>query len=803
MKTKNLILYLVLLIGSLLLAACQKGNAPVSSGAASATNHEPIDSSDDIHQPSLRISEAMPSNKDYIFDEDGDSSDWLELVNLGDKPVSLNDYWLSLKDSSVAWHLPEIVLNKGERFLIFCSEKNRERHSSFTLPKSGETIILTSSSGQSVDEVFYPPMESNSSICFISDQEQPLEEGVITFQPSPGFPNSDSGYESFLSQVEHAGELVINEAVFYNQSFPERPGQYYDWVELKNNSDHTVSLHDYYISDQIDQLQKTQLPEIVLEPGELFLVYCSGNQELSSGNFFHTCFALKPDDQIYLSDARGNLSDKLFLHGLPLYGSIGRLDGQSGPWYFETPSPNKPNQNGFRSLSGSPHSSVEQGVYHISEPLSVELIGEGNIFYTLNGSVPDQSDYQYDGPILVSKSTVIRAVCQEDHKLVSPISTFSYIINEEDTLPVTSLICDPNEMFGASGVYNASRGLNVKKDASVAFFDNNGGGFAADCSVELHGAHSRTAFKKKSFELKFSSRYGGDVKYDLFGDGIRTRFSTLLLRGGSSSNLDTVKDCFASKLMLEYSPWLYPQNLRYTSVYINGQYFGIYAWREGYSEQYFSDHTGMPEEGISMVRGPVSGGSLLDLLNYGSTHSLSSEKEFNRFADQFDLNSLAGWMAIQSYYNNLDINGNIRYVKLSETSKWQLITYDLDYSCLTSTTGWDTVLASYQLGPVCKSLLQNNSFRELLLKNCAEFYSNGFTTERILSLYEEMLLPLDDDSVKKDCFRWGDDFDKWAKYKNAMREHLGDPRMVDWLAGLKSLTKASNEQMHSFFPEYY
>ena len=49
-------------------------------------------------QDALRISEAMPSNGVTLFDEDGDSSDWVELVNTSADPVSLENCWLSDKE---------------------------------------------------------------------------------------------------------------------------------------------------------------------------------------------------------------------------------------------------------------------------------------------------------------------------------------------------------------------------------------------------------------------------------------------------------------------------------------------------------------------------------------------------------------------------------------------------------------------------------------------------------------------------------------------------------------------------------
>ena len=95
--TNNRICLSVLLAAAvLLLTACQKANDTAAENAdlRAAENKSTSSLNPNNEQPanSLRVSEAMPSNKDCVFDEDGQSSDWVELTNLGEKSVSLRDY---------------------------------------------------------------------------------------------------------------------------------------------------------------------------------------------------------------------------------------------------------------------------------------------------------------------------------------------------------------------------------------------------------------------------------------------------------------------------------------------------------------------------------------------------------------------------------------------------------------------------------------------------------------------------------------------------------------------------------------
>ena len=768
---------------------------------------QPSPDPDAVLKASLRISEAMPSNQGMLLDEDGDSSDWLELKNIGPEPVSLKGCWLSDRKSRLTmWQFPDCQIESGGYVLVFCSGKNRtesEYHTDFSLSKNGGWIVLSSPSGKVLDAVEYEKTEKNRAIVFLDQDGLSCVPAMATRMATPGFSNSEEGYESFLADSDVHGALVINEAVTYNDSFPDLYGNTFDWVELKNTSSFSVSLDDYWISDDADNLQKCRLPSVTLAPGELSVVFCIGDSTAARLPVNSVRMGITGGEGLFLTERTGELSDRVFLYDVPLGGSIGRLDGKVGFWYSAEPSPGQPNRIGFRTVSAPPSASVSQGVYNSSDSFEVELLGDGNIYYTLDGSVPTVSSKRYTEPISVTANTVIRAVCDSENRLISEPRSFSYIVNQNDSLPVTSLVCDPVQMFGYGGVYTAARNLHVKQDADVSFFEPDGGSFQAGCSVELHGAHSRLAYQKKSFELKFASRYGGNLSYDLFGNGFVTEFRSLLLRGGSSVSLDTVRDSFASELMYQVCPEVFPQAVRYTAVYINGKYYGIYAWREAYSEQYFADHAGARPDEVIMLRAPLGAGELLDVLNFALTHHLGTKPEYDYVAEYLDLDSLASWMAIQAYFDNQDINGNIRYVKLSENGKWKLIAYDLDYSCLNDLPSWNTVLNTYQLGPVCRSLLNNTEFQELLLRKCAEFIANGFTAENIQALYDSMLQPLDDQTVQKDCACWGEDFAKWTRYRQAMRDHLSEYRTEQWLAGLQAITRTSNEQMARFFPDYW
>jgi len=72
----------------------------------------------------VSISEVCPSNIDVILDEEGDSSDWIELWNHGATTVDLRGWCLSDdRDQPRKWGLPDTTLFPNERLLIWASGK--------------------------------------------------------------------------------------------------------------------------------------------------------------------------------------------------------------------------------------------------------------------------------------------------------------------------------------------------------------------------------------------------------------------------------------------------------------------------------------------------------------------------------------------------------------------------------------------------------------------------------------------------------------------------------------------------------
>ena len=374
----------ILLCVSLLLSACggqttgEAGTtAPPVGRETAAVNPQPAEPEPTAQTPepepienSVVLSELMAVNRSCLPDADGEFSDWIELRNDGEESQELGGFWLS--DDSLTWNkwqFPAVTLAPGERLLVFCSGKegrDGELHASFSLSGDGETLTLYSPAGQLLWERSFPALEADQSVCWDG------EETHLTRQATPGFDNSEAGYESFAAARDVHGALVINEAVLYNEDYAFHCGDFFDWVELRNSSDEPVRLSDYALSDDKNDRMKFPLPDKTLEPGGLFLVFC-GKTEGDTA-FCHAPFALSAvGESLYLTGPGGELSDYLGVYDLPFGASIGRSEDGAGFFLFGRRTPGLPNGAGFRLASAAPRADLAGSLNFFKSSITVLL----------------------------------------------------------------------------------------------------------------------------------------------------------------------------------------------------------------------------------------------------------------------------------------------------------------------------------------------------------------------------------------------------------------------------------------------
>ena len=723
---------------------------------------EPVRSEPEIPELQAKdvvIRELAAANTAGLRDSDGDFSDWIELENTGEETANLSGCWLSDSESDLMkWQLPECELAPGSQLLIFASGKNRagpeELHTNFSLTKNGESLYLSAPDGRLIDSVSWQEAAENHSL-------SRGEEGQLTdcVYPTPGCENSYEAWLSLCAGDSRNSSLMINEVMCANKWFLPQNGEYYDWVELKNVSRTALDLSEYYLSDDEGDYLKYRLPEIILSPGEYCVLLCT-DTEPENSEYPTVPFKLdSKGEKLFLSHRDRVLCDWCVLERC-LYGdSIGRSDGENGLFFFKEPSPGEDNTGGARSYAQMPQADVPSGVYEAGKDFSVCLSGEGEIRYTLDGSVPDENSSLYTGPVPVKGTTVIRAVsCQEGRYNSRPL-TLSYILEADETMDVVSLVADPEEFLGDEGLYYGSDKTR-EVSCSVSFFEE-GGGFTSDGGITLHGNSELTTRGQKGLQLNFRDSMGGCPVYDLFGETKEQH--SLVLRSGISREYYFVADVLYTELAQGCCSSLMSQDWRYVSVYVNGQYWGLYQLRDRFSRDYFAELWDVPKESVDIVRATeLYDTELGELIGWVYNASLQDEENYQYLAERMDMESLAEWFIIQAYSGNTDHRTNVKWVKSDQyDGKWHILLYDVDRPML-SPNGLVSLFQTTAQGinELRMSLFQNESFKALMLSRMKAMLSTELTTENTLEKLDQILL-LVDGQMQRSLLRWGYDVSRW------------------------------------------
>ena len=120
--------------------------------------------------PVFVISEIVAANDNSLLDEDGDSSDWIEIHNTTSTDQSLAGWQLTDdRDEPTKWSFPNVSVPAFGFLTLFASGKNRTNslaplHTSFRLRSSGEYLGLLDANSQVVHEFApqFPSLEDDT-----------------------------------------------------------------------------------------------------------------------------------------------------------------------------------------------------------------------------------------------------------------------------------------------------------------------------------------------------------------------------------------------------------------------------------------------------------------------------------------------------------------------------------------------------------------------------------------------------------------------------------------------------------------
>jgi len=714
------------------------------------------------------VTEVMSKNVTWAKDADGEFTDYIEVTNVSDAPVSMSGWRLSDDEANIArWSFPDITLEPGQCLLVHCAGVDRKEdpddlHASFKLSRKGTSVILTTPQGRVASLVHVPELNADQAYSLVGGQ------WTGAYMPTPGAPNSAdaAGQASDMILAENTSGVMLSEISASSSNGDP------DWIELYNRGDEPVELTGWGLSDSASKPRRWQFPEgTVIQPGQYAGVRCTGQDQVVGG-VIHTNFSLSAEGgySVVLSDAQGAIVDRMSVPQQYEDITYGRVLGEEGFWYFTQPTPLAVN-NGERYRGKALPAVADEpgGLYTTGQTVRVKLTAEegARIYYTLDSTDPTENSALYREPITITETTVLRTRVYRDGYLESFMGTETYLydVNNGDGVYVVSLVSDPDNLFSVEkGIMikgpNASpespyKGANFwqdwEREAHVEVYAGDGSRtLSSGCGVKLHGQYSRYE-AQQAFKVIARTKYGGNrFKMSLFSDRPYTEYQSFLLRSsGQDTDKTRMRDSILTELAKDTSVMY--QETEICVMYLNGEYWGQYNLRERINKHSICQFEGWvgQEDDIDLVKANTnvmqgSNATMASLLSWIKENDPTTDAFYDRIDAAIDIRNYIEYMAVEIFVGNGDTLNVKRYRNANADGKWRWVLFDLDWAFYVDTNSINRWLTPGGMGTnrytdntMFIACMKNPRFRDEFLTYMGEQMATTFSTEHVLELIQE------------------------------------------------------------------
>ena len=530
----------------------------------------------------------------------------------------------------------------------------------------------------------------------------------------------------------YQSQIVINEICSDNESYAlGEEEQFDDYVEIYNKGRFDYRISGLYLSDDPYELKKISLDGVDISAGSVFVVAC-----VDSGNSFSIN---NKGEVIYLSNEDGEILDKVEVGKLE--SDIAYIRNTEGKWQIGNCTPGVSNDTAIRVSVEMPVLSHASGFYDKAFDLEITSSEDTVIYYTLDGSVPDEGSHIYEGAITVydksqepnvglamqnvvrnwqeyepdaepvEKAFLIRAIAMDNAGNKSDVVTATYFVGLEDYIghDVVSLIVDPKDLYDSeTGIYVTGaeydawylngqegdqpipnfrkKGREWEREGAFELFSDGESIFQQNVGVRVQGASGRE-FALKRFSIYARDEYSGSDKLmePLYDNEVTSH--SVVLRDVIA---DAICQEFAQDRDIPY------QRSRRVYLFVNGEFWQRTYIREKYSSQYFEDYYGIDKDNLIVIEGnAVGSGVETDMVHFNEFYDYVVENDFSddtmyrELGDMMDIPNFIDFLCFNIYCGNMDIafekTKNVvmwksRDIEQGDYSdcKWRFALYDMD-----------------------------------------------------------------------------------------------------------------------------
>lgn len=331
----------------------------------------------------LRVTEVMPNS-------DTEPYGWVEICNAGNNDLKLSDYYMTEDFSNpTKCRLPDKTLKAGEYAVLKFTGGTGADELAFKIGGPEASLMISNNFGASVDTFSWDP----AVLPGISAGRSDDTTAVYFEKPTPGKPNGNDALAKVDFTINEGSLPVrINEILKDNSvSITDADGDRSAWVELYNTTDQKISLSQYALTDDKEDLWKFILPDTEIAPKGYFIVYLSG-KDRRTGDQIHAGFKLgSTDKELVLTCKEKRAKQTVTLPEKSRDNVSYGLDDSGGWVFFPSPTPEGANTTAaFKDIL-----SIQDTVsaLRINEVMGANTVkGKNNDWVELYNSSPQEID---------------------------------------------------------------------------------------------------------------------------------------------------------------------------------------------------------------------------------------------------------------------------------------------------------------------------------------------------------------------------------------------------------------------------
>jgi len=742
----------------------------------------------------IQINEFMAANTRIIPEmyDFGDYNDWIELFNPMDFEQSLDDYFLSDNSNNpLKWKIPNGALIPGDSYFLIWADgyddgpgsvhqrpswpwddfTTRHFHTNFKLSANGEEILLSRATAGALITV----IDVGSSWSYLDNgSDQGTAWTDLNYNDSfwgTGVAELGYGDGDEVTELSY-GSDPDNKYItsYFRHSFQILDAADITTLTIQLKRDDGAILH---LNGQ--ELLRVNMPEgdvnfmtsaatvVSGSDEDTWFEYVVSAAELLTGDNvlaveIHQVSATSSDISFDLELSAQAYSNTVIVDAVEFGAqlddiSMGRVV-DTGEWrFFGEPTPGESNigPGTLELVYGSEvNSSLSSGFYEGPHNITLATGGAGDIYYSLDGSTPTSLSFLYTTAVTIDENTILRARTIASEGLPGPILTVSYFIDTESDLPVASLVAQPATLWDTEiGIYENEYKQREIPVSLEYFSPEKELQFQVNAGTRLGGQNIWTK-PQKPFTIYMRNRYGDEsIHYQLFKNRPVVDFSRIVFRNGGDDWEETlIRDPLAESLitgMMDAGYMAYQP----TTLFLNGEYWGIHNIREKFNTQFFAENYGANPDNIDHLEyaSTPSGTQLLviegdlnaynELLSFIQNNDLNQPELYGQLKNMMNVDGFIDHLMMTQYTANTSWSHNREWWRPGD-GKWQWLIVDLDRGLNASNINiniMDNMAGEYTL---FNMLLDSDFFKQRFIQRGAAHLNNTFHADRVIHLVDSL-----------------------------------------------------------------